>query len=131
MRRVAVLVLVLAAGCKAPPPERATVSGVVRFQGKPVPHGLIHFYNKATPTTFDSASIKKDGTYVLTNVPIGPVKVVVQINKAGDPELVRASGGKDENVLPTEIARKYARLETTPLELIIEPGENKYDPEIK
>lgn len=125
------IVAVALAGCAGPPPDRSTVVGVVRYKGNPVPQGFIHFHSKDNPLVCDSGSIKKDGTYTITNAPVGPVKVVLQINGAEDPELVAKQGGKSVLILPRELGRKYARLETTPVEKVIEAGENKIEIDIQ
>lgn len=79
------IVAVALAGCAGPPPDRSTVVGVVRYKGNPVPQGFIHFHSKDNPLVCDSGSIKKDGTYTITNAPVGPVKVVLQINAPKTP----------------------------------------------
>lgn len=131
MRIILCTMAVALAGCSGPPPDRSTVVGVVTYQGKPVTQGFIHFHSKDNPIVCDSGSIKKDGTYAVTNAPLGAVKVVLQINGAEDPELVKLQGGKAALILPRDLGRKYARLETTPVEKVIAAGENKIDIEIQ
>jgi hypothetical protein len=118
-------------GCGAGP-DRATVSGVVKYKDKGVPYGFIKFVRTSDPTVFDQGPIRNDGTYVLTNAPIGPVKVVLQINMAYDEQALAAKGeAPPENFLPADVAKTYSEFDTTPLQRNVEAGEKKMDFEIK
>jgi hypothetical protein len=136
------------AGCQGKVPDRATVSGRVLYQGKPVTQGIVIFHSKLVPTKQDQAQIKKDGTYEMTNAPLGVCKVVIQVNpakdpaadkagdKAGDkapdaPPSDKAAGPPPQDVVPAELGARYASIDTTPLEKTVERGDNKFDLEIK
>ena len=54
----------------------ATVSGTVKYQGKPLTCGAVTFVDETGRGTMP-AYLKADGTYVATNVPVGSVKIVV------------------------------------------------------
>jgi len=66
---VPVAALIATAGCAERVPDRASVSGTVTYQGKPVPQGFVIFYCKNVPSKQDQAPIRKDGTYEMTNAP--------------------------------------------------------------
>lgn len=56
------------------------VDGIVTFDGKPLPAGLILFTN-ADDTLAASAYLRGDGTYSARNVPAGPVKVAIRTDE--------------------------------------------------
>lgn len=68
-----VVVIVLAAGCDQGPklPPLAPVTGVVTFDGKPLPRGMVQFVpdaDRGTTGPTATAAIGPDGTYTLTTV---------------------------------------------------------------
>jgi hypothetical protein len=75
---VGIAVLLVVPGCGTP---RARVHGTVKYQGKPLGGALITFYS-ADNATF-SAPTRPDGTYQVTGVPQGTVRVSVQISGPG------------------------------------------------
>lgn len=139
--------LFAAAGCETKLPDRATVTGTVSYQGKPVTQGFVIVINKLVPTKQDQAPIRKDGTFEMTNAPLGDCKIVVQINpaKAADPEagaadkaaVDKAPADKPvtdkppEDVLPAELSSKYSNADTTPLERTVSREGNRFELEIK
>jgi hypothetical protein len=70
-KTLVVIVLLMGTGCGS----RGVVSGKVTYQGKSVPGGMVLFLHE-TKGAF-SSPIKEDGTYQITNVPSGAVKVAV------------------------------------------------------
>jgi hypothetical protein len=58
-------------GCNA----KGTVTGRVNFKGKPLPSGLVVFYDRDGNSY--PAAIQRDGSYALGNVLCGPVKIAV------------------------------------------------------
>jgi hypothetical protein len=74
------------AGCghkpKAIDPNRAPASGTVTFDGKPLKGGSISFYSVKDPTSYMRCNIKPDGTFVVTNAPLGDVLVAVETDTA-------------------------------------------------
>jgi hypothetical protein len=127
------LIAVTAVGCADKPrADRATVTGSVTYQNKPIGFGIVVFVSKGNPQNQDNCAIKPDGTYLLTNAPVGPVKVMVQVNGAQDIQAYEARGEKaPADPLPRALGKKYAFYDTTPIELTVEPGEKKIDLEIK
>lgn len=86
----AVAVAVALPGCGDTP--RATVRGKVTYQGKPLPDMLVVFLAKDNKT--HSVPLKPDGTYEVTGVALGPVRVSVQQSGPrptvkADPDLTR------------------------------------------
>lgn len=80
--RIAVVACLAAAvlGCGS---RRASVTGTITYKGQPVKAAAVYFY-------FDQGGmypcdLHPDGTYEMTDIPTGPVKVVVD-NAAWDPE---------------------------------------------
>jgi hypothetical protein len=62
--------LLLAAGCSS----RGTVTGKVLYQGKPMPGGKVVFIGQKGAF---SGMVGPDGSYQVTNVPTGQVKIAV------------------------------------------------------
>jgi hypothetical protein len=97
------LALVLAgAGCSGD--KRLTVHGSVSYQGQPVPAGVVKFYG---PGDHLMMAYLRDGTFRITDVTPGEVKVTVE----PDP-----SGGK-----AARIPKKYADPKTSDLVFTITP----------
>jgi len=147
----------LVGGCSRPP---GTVEGTVSFKGKPLTSGSIVFYaqpdNNPFPTKIDS-----DGTYKLTNVPAGPVKVAVATEPAphiplgmpmsaekmggpagekfpGDPELIKKNKGgspaaKSKTTTPkyVQIPDTYKDPEKSGLNYTIKSGRQRIDVDLK
>lgn len=65
--------LVLASGCGS---GTATITGVVTFQGKPVPGGSVVIY--CSDKQIVRGLIGTDGQYSIPNVPYGPAVVTIQ-----------------------------------------------------
>jgi hypothetical protein len=59
--------------------SKGKLSGTVIYQGKPVRIGTITFLNDAKEA-LASSSIT-NGEYAMTNVPVGPVKIIVSITQ--------------------------------------------------
>ncbi len=111
------LLLASALGCGPSQPQdptRAVVSGVVTFNGKPLPAGTISF-ESLDPPKATSASITEGGKYATERVPIGNCQV--SINTAsiqyGNPAAYVA------------IPAKYADTATSELSVEIKAGENE------
>jgi len=127
------LVVVVLAGCAQPQhSDRREVTGVVTYKGQPVPYGRVSFVSAADPLVQDSCLIRPDGTYTLTNAPVGKVKVVLAINGGVDLQALQARGEKaPPPFLPHELNAKYMSAETTPLEGTVGAGDEKIDLAIK
>jgi hypothetical protein len=74
VRSLALAVLVMAAGCTA----SGNITGKVRYKGKPLPAGLVSFIPQSGSGHPVDGQIAEDGTYSISRVPVGPVKIVVK-----------------------------------------------------
>ena len=77
---VFVLLAVFLGGCSKPP---GTVSGRVSYKGKDLSYGTIVFVSQDNQVK--QGDIDEDGSYKIENVPAGPAKVAVVVERA--PEL--------------------------------------------
>ena len=133
---LAVCAAVLASGCGG---RRGTVSGEVRYNGKPLPSGTITFLAHSGETKVVTAEIV-DGRYVAQNVGVGPAKVAVATvppAKGGLPP----RGGKPVEVTTSSapssppgkyvpIPHRYANPEQSGLTLDVQPGSQTKDFEL-
>lgn len=140
-------VVVLAAGCSRTR-ERATIKGKVTFLGKNLTVGNVMFI--ADDNATGSATIDKDGNYVIADAPVGEVKVTVSVPslppggldmmrrmksspgmkgvKSVDPESgksISIMGDIPANIVP--IPTKYADSRTSGLTYTVKPGEHTFD----
>jgi len=127
-----VISLVAVTGCPGSKGAKNSVSGSVKLDGQPV-DGTISFVgadNKETPSP-----IKPDGTYLVENPPLGPVKIVLKslmgnfkgvAPPKGGPELPKM-GGESKGVLPPE---KYGSVTTTPLSYDVKAGKQIHNIEL-
>jgi hypothetical protein len=65
----------LLAGCAPAQPSAPSVTGVVTFEGEPLPEGRVTLFGKGTVA---SAVIGPDGTFTIVNAPLGAVRVALQ-----------------------------------------------------
>jgi hypothetical protein len=66
------LALLVLTGCDR---GRGDVSGIVTFNGKPLPGGMVTFV--AVNGQAEASRIGEDGTFTITNIPAGPVRITV------------------------------------------------------
>jgi hypothetical protein len=134
-----VALLLPTAGCDSGP-EKAVVAGKVSA-GNPntggpraVVMGLVHFWHVASDKQY-TAAIGPDGTYRV-EVPVGAVKVFVESPR---PEPDDVTDPPDPEAAPARIdPRKwisvpvrYQQAESTPLQLEVQSGEQKYDIDLR
>jgi hypothetical protein len=81
-----------AAGCGN---ETSTVSGLIRYKGKPVPGGSVIFY--CPDKQIVRGIVEPDGRYLMANVPFGKALVTVQTH----PRI--PNGLKLNNTLPRAV----------------------------
>jgi len=147
------LSLGLLAGCGGArnPNAPAKISGLVKYQGKPVPGGNIVFHTKDNQGMY-RCSLGADGTYQIADVPTGNLVVTVETEslnpskKKGpaypgggaakgsklDAEYMAGmkKGGAPVNATPAvyqRIPEKYAKAETSPLTVSVEAGSQTHD----
>lgn len=109
-------------GCGDAGPPTYPVSGVVSYQGKPLPAGVILFRPKQGPAT--SAEIGPDGRYALTAVEGSHAVQVVSL------DLPPGSENNDELLAGARsyIPTKYNRFQTSGLQATVEAkDENNID----
>ena len=82
-----VLALVVLAGCGR---ETGTVSGVVKYRGKPLPGGTISLLSDDQHTVATSP-VHADGTYSIATIPVGEVKIAV-VTSAPSPKHMAMPG---------------------------------------
>ncbi len=126
---------------------RATVKGKVTFAGKSLTVGSVMFYGKDNVTA--SASIDKNGNYVMADAPLGEVKITVSVPRVSPEVLAKMkamAGFKDVKSVnpenpgqsisivgempsqpPVPIPEKYASVETSGLTYTVERGEHTHD----
>jgi hypothetical protein len=115
----------------------ASVSGVVRYQGKPVTGGIIQLWDKGGNESAEGG-INGDGTYQVLNAPLGVCKVVVDTEavKHDRRAMLKRFADKGAPALPEEtgppkvymaIPPKYTDLKKTDLEITIQKGSQTQD----
>jgi hypothetical protein len=93
-----------------------TVTGNVNFKGKPLPEGWITFFDRDGNgyRTF----IHPDGSYTLSNIPRGTVKIAVEARKRAVPD-----GPATDPVRPyRHIPRRYSDADKSGLSLTVSAG---------
>lgn len=81
--------LVFAAGCG----KTGTVSGKVTYKGQPLTAGMVQFFPQNKGGDFSSA-IKEDGSYSISKLPPGPVKISVTSNTTSPLDNMPPMGGR-------------------------------------
>jgi len=108
---------VVAGGCgQSGPADRATVSGRVVFEGRPVTGGSIRLVAADDPTRQAHGRIRKDGTFTLTGSPVGPTKVAVETSS-----VLEGVPGPDQGEF-VRIPPKFVRPETTTVTVTVPAG---------
>jgi hypothetical protein len=131
------LALLLAAlsGCHD---GKGTLGGKVTFKGEAVPSGTVVFYGPGDQVA--SAALLPDGTYEVTEVPLGEVKVAVTTPPPPDPKAaerlknnpyvkVRGITIKQEKVV--SVPRKYNLPGTSGLGLPVTQSSQQFDITLK
>lgn len=139
----AFLLACLALGCGGSNPHApGNISGSVSYKGKPVPAGTVQYVT--SDGVAYSSPIAKDGTYSITDLPIGELVVVVETDSAKEHA---APKGKDvdrrmshqqqrpgsdgggaapepEAPVYVKIPEKYGKAKTSPLTYTVKVGRN-------
>jgi hypothetical protein len=116
----------------------ASVSGVVRYQGKPVTGGVIQFWSDSKDGNQSAqGSINGDGAYQVLNAPLGICKVVVKTEpvKHDRRALLKRVEDKGAPVPPEAgvpkvfmpIADKYTDVTKTDVQITIQKGSQTRD----
>jgi len=147
-----ILLVVVISGCGSKK-KLGSVKGKIEYNGKPVTGGKISFHSTSGAEKAE-IGILSDGTYSLTNVPLGECKVVIETEsirgimdpraKSGPKMLLPKDAMKDaprdakvpdappEETGPpmpvyVKIPEKYGKLETTPEKMDVKKGDQKHD----
>jgi hypothetical protein len=141
----------LGAGCEKNPNAPARVSGTVKYKDQLVKGGKVEF--QAHDGGKYSAPITPQGTYTMTDLPVGEVVVTVETESVKPNQRIpvygagQGAGGRGTqgggargqmqpppaNAPPAqtgeyvEIPKKYADPKTTTLKTSLNKGDNKYD----
>ncbi len=86
----AVVAAVAVAGCGGQDGRVREVRGTVSYKGEPLQSGTVRVVGANHEVAF--ATVQKDGSYILTDVPPGEVKIGVQ--QGNEPRSVGDSSGK-------------------------------------
>jgi hypothetical protein len=114
--------------------KTGTVSGVVTFQGKPLPGGYVNFNTldkdgKVAVTR--SAGIEQNGSYKASGVPTGPAKITVQA-PAGSITQPKVAGGMPfRGKPPVVLPDRYGSVDRTDLQYDVTAGPQTYDIDLK
>ena len=88
--------LPMVAGCG----NTTKVKGQVLFDGQPLPGGILSFTpGEGNPGNLMTATIREDGTFVMADAPIGPVKVSIA-NTHLKPEKPEEKARRDRGEAP-------------------------------
>jgi hypothetical protein len=126
LRRAAALALLAAAalaGCNAN--KRLTITGTVTYKGQPLPSGVVRFYSGADRMSM--ATVQPDGSFAVTDVPPGAVKVTVEPDPQASKHRSMGGGANEPAPKPVPIPPKYADPTTSGLEYTISSGTNKLE----
>jgi hypothetical protein len=122
---LAVVGLFAASGCGA---RKGSVSGVVKFNGQPLPSGTIFFLSKATQQVV-SAKID-DGKYSIPDLPAGMSQVSVTTTPPTTPGRLPGNRQAPASTAPGKyvpIPQKYANPETSGLSFEVKGGQQTKD----
>jgi hypothetical protein len=110
---------------------QGTVTGKVTLDGKPLPGGLVSFYDVEDQTR--SSGINKDGTYSVSNIAPGKTKVTVLT--VGERRGIREpeDGSRAKNSLGeyVPIPAKYSDMNHSGLTLDVHSGSQPFDIALK
>ncbi len=97
--------------------RKVTVNGTVRYKGQPVPSGILQFVGDGG--TYSAAALQSDGTFIITDVVPGEVKVGIQER----PQSAGSSSGKDGGPRPAPVSLppQYRDPQTSGLTYTITP----------
>jgi hypothetical protein len=131
------VVPLIVAGCG---PAKTEVSGIVRYQGKPLTFGDVLVVD--TDGMPHTSAISPEGSYTAREVPVGPVRFAVLLvgnERRNTVKLTKREPGKrrakivlskgdDSGTLAKPLLPpRYAAIGTSGLSTTLKPGENVFD----
>lgn len=118
----------VAAGCTGNSrPDRSIVSGAIRYKGQPVDRGIITFVNVAEPHRNGRSLIRPDGSYVITDAPIGICKVTIDASTVQDGLAAEKGIKPAPSPVPDSVNKTYSDLNQTKLTYEVKVGDQKKD----
>jgi hypothetical protein len=121
---LAVVAFVAAAGCSGQGVKKVTVSGTVLYKGQRLPSGILKFVGPEG--SYSAASIQPDGTYTITDVVPGEIKVGVMESPAGSGSSAGDKAG-GPRAAPVSLPEKYRDPETSGVKYTVTDGTSKLD----
>ena len=117
---LAVVAVVAVSGCSSKGVKKVTVSGTISYKGHRLQSGILKFVGPEG--AYSAASIQPDGTFIITDVVPGEVKVGVMEAPGGS----GSSSSSDDNkassrTKPVSLPEKYREPETSGLKYTITP----------
>jgi hypothetical protein len=113
----------LIAGCGKSVPATFQVTGMVTYQGKPLPLGSVMFVPEAKTAQAKTSAIDASGHYRLD---AAPGRYLVQVQMAARLRGQPAPGGEGPGVNVPEvdwlIPEEYSHFQTSGIEVVVEPG---------
>jgi hypothetical protein len=110
-------VLVATSGCSDTGVKKVTVSGTISHKGQPLRSGILQFVGPEG--AYSAASIQPDGTYIITDVVPGEVKVGVMESPQGS----GSSSGEQTSIgtksAPISLPQKYRNPDTSDVKYTI------------
>lgn len=115
-------------GCGGSATNKITVSGTVSYKGEPVASGLLQFTGENN-AYYGAASLLPDGSYIMTDVVPGEVKVSIMPAPGGSGS---SSGEKSKPApkLRAELPDRYRSPQTSGLKYPINPDTRELKIEI-
>jgi hypothetical protein len=102
---LAAVVLVTAWGCADQGIKKVTVSGTVSHKGQRLQSGMLQFIGPQG--AYSAAAIQADGTYIITDVVPGEVKVGVLESPQGSGSSSGADTSAVQRAAPVSLPEKY------------------------
>jgi hypothetical protein len=143
VRKIEVKKLPPTKGEKEAPEKRGSVSGTIRYQGKPLPGGTVTFFHSESSKAF-SGAILADGTYSRVGVPVGKVQITIDNRPLREfglkgPETDKAGKFKAKIGTPPDRAglryvplpAAYQEVRTSGLTFEVQPGRQEFNLELR
>lgn len=127
-RLLALVAVVAGLGCSGKGVKKVTVSGTVTYKGQKLQSGILKFVGPEG--SYSAASIQPDGTYVITDVVPGEVKVGVMESPSGS----GSSSGEATpapKTAPVTLPERYRDPETSGVTVTVTESTSKVDIDIK
>jgi hypothetical protein len=104
------VVLVVVSGCSDRGVKKVTINGTVSYRGQPVPSGMLRFVG--AEGSYSAGVIQSDGTFIITDVVPGEVKIGVmqRPQSTGDSS---GKGGNKPRKPPVMLPAKYLNPDTS------------------